>query len=128
MKAILDTHSLLWYLEGNPRLSAAARAFIDPLANELFVSIASLWEIAIKCSLGKLNLAKPFETMFPEQLQRNSIEILNIRIEHLNKLCTLPLHHRDPFDRLLTSQALVDGIPIISADPALDDYGVTRIW
>ena len=101
MKFLLDTHVLIWFLDGNLRLSSRARQLVEDENNEVFVSIVSLWEIAIKNSLGKLELAQPFEQMFPRQLQENSIEILDISVEHLNAVRILPFHHRDPFDRLI---------------------------
>ncbi|MBI1927561.1 type II toxin-antitoxin system VapC family toxin [Candidatus Poribacteria bacterium] len=128
MKYLLDTHTLLWFLAGDIKLSGSARQLIDDLNNEIFVSIVSLWEIAIKASLGKLALVKPFEDLFPEELHLNSIEILPITIDNLIKLTTLPFHHRDAFDRLIIAQALVEGIPIIGVDAAFDAYGISREW
>ncbi len=84
--------------------------------------------MAIKISIGKINLQKPFEQLFPEQLNINNIEILNITINHLTKICSLPFHHRDPFDRIIVAQALVEELPIISKDNILDDYGIKREW
>ena len=106
MKYLLDTHTLLWFLAGDEKLSGRGRQLIDDLSNEKFFSIASLWEIAIKVGLGKLNLAKPFEQMFPAQLHFNHIEILDITVDSLIKLTTLPFHHRDPFARLIIAQGL----------------------
>ncbi len=83
MKYLLDTHSLIWFIGGDAQLSPDARQLIDDEENELFISIASLWEMAIKFSIGKLDLGQPFEKLFPEQLQNNSIEILGITVEHL---------------------------------------------
>ena len=128
MKYLLDTHTLLWFLKGDKKLSAKARELIDNPRNAKFLSIASLWEIAIKVSLKKLVLDKSFERLFPEQLHFNRIEILDITIDSLTKLTTLPFHHRDPFDRLIIAQALVEGLPIIGADTAFDAYGISREW
>lgn len=128
MKYLLDTHTLLWFLQGDKKLSDKARQFIDNPSNEKFLSIVSLWEIAVKVSLGKLVLDKSFERLFPEQLHFNRIEILDITVDSLTKLTTLPFHHRDPFDRLIIAQALVEGIPIIGADAAFDAYGISREW
>jgi len=128
LRFLLDTHSLLWFLMGHPSLSERARLKIESLDYEIWVSVASLWEIAIKQSLGKLHLTRPFEKIFPAQLAANSIEVLSIRPEHLAVIAQLPFHHRDPFDRLLAAQALTEKIPILSADDALDAYGVERIW
>ena len=128
MKYLLDTHTLLWFLKGDKKLSDGARQLIDNPHNVKFLSIASLWEIAIKVSLGKLVLDKSFERLFPEQLHFNRIQILDITVDSLIKLTTLPFHHRDPFDRLIIAQALVEGLPIIGADAAFDAYGISREW
>lgn len=128
MKYLLDTHTLLWFLKGDKKLSDKARQLIDSPRNSKFLSIVSLWEIAVKVSLGKLALDKSFERLFPEQLYFNRIEILDITVDSLTKLTTLPFHHRDPFDRLIIAQALVEGLPIIGADAAFDAYGISREW
>lgn len=128
MRYLLDTHSLLWFLSGDAGLTERARRIIENTDHDILVSIASLWEIAIKHSLGKLKLAQPFEEIFPHQLEINSLSLLGIRLPHVMKVSSLPFHHRDPFDRLLIAQSLSEAIPIISADDAFDDYGVERIW
>ncbi len=128
MKYLLDTHSLIWFIGGDVQLSSYARQLIDDEGNELFISVASLWEMAIKFSIGKLNLGRPFATLFPEQLENNSIEILGITVDHLKAVCNLPFHHRDPFDRLIIAQAQVEKLPIISIDTIFDNYGVKREW
>jgi PIN domain nuclease of toxin-antitoxin system len=84
--------------------------------------------MAIKISLGKLGIAQPFEQFIPHQLQINGFEMLEIRFDHIAKVIHLPFHHRDPFDRLLVAQCLVEQIPIISADPVFDSYSVQRLW
>lgn len=128
MRYLLDTHSLIWFLSGDAQLSAHARQLMDDEGNELFISIASLWEMAIKLSIGKLMLGQPFEKIFPQQLKNNSIEVIDISIDHLKVVCNLPFHHRDPFDRLLIAHAHVEGLPIISIDAVFDNYGVKREW
>ena len=128
MKYLLGTHALLWFLKGDKKLSAKARGLIDNPGNRKFLSIASLWEIAIKVSLRKLVLDKPFEKLFPEQLHFNRIEILDITVDSLTKLTTLPFHHRDPFDRLIIAQAIVERLPIIGVDAVFDVYGISREW
>ena len=128
MNYLLDTHTLLWFLAGDETLSRKARQLIDDPGNEKFLSIVSLWEIAIKTGLGKLNLDKPFDQMFPERLDFNGIKILDITVDSLVKLTTLPFHHRDPFDRLIIAQGLVEGLPIISVDTVFDAYGIDREW
>jgi PIN domain nuclease of toxin-antitoxin system len=128
MRLLADTHSFLWFAEGSPRLSVTARRLIDDPANDVFLSVVSLWEIAIKVSLQKLFLQEPFETFIPQQLVDARITLLNISVPHLNVVVKLPHHHRDPFDRMLVAQAQVEQLPIVSADPALDAYGITRQW
>lgn len=128
MKLLLDTHSFLWFIGGDERLSLTARALIEDATNDVFLSVASLWEMAIKISLGRLQFAQPFETLISQQISVNRITVLNITISHTAKVAVLPFHHRDPFDRLLAAQALVEQMPIVSRDPEFDAYGVTRFW
>lgn len=127
-RALLDTHSFLWFISGSERLSRPARTLIEARENPMLVSVASLWEIAIKHGLGKLSLERPFAEIIPAQLERQRIGVLGIELAHLAELARLPFHHRDPFDRLLVAQARAEKLPIISVDPALDIYGVQRIW
>ncbi len=128
MRILLDTHSFLWFINADTQLSITARALIEEPTNQPFLSVASLWEMAIKISLGKLQLAQPFETLIPAQLRLNGIALLGITISHTAMVATLPFHHRDPFDRLLIAQARVEEIPIVSKDAAFDDYEITRLW
>jgi PIN domain nuclease of toxin-antitoxin system len=128
MRLLLDTHAFLWFIMGSANLSVNARALIENPANERLLSVAGLWEIAIKTSLGKLTLSAPFDELIPAQLKLNGIDLLNIKVEHLSTLTTLPFHHRDPFDRLVVAQAIVEKLPVISLDRAFDTYGVTRHW
>lgn len=128
MNILLDTHAFLWFIAGSENLSDKARELIEDEANHVFLSAASLWEMAIKVSLGKLTLTEPFETLIPEQLAVNGIELLAISVPHATRVASLPFHHRDPFDRLLIAQALTEEIPIISGDEAFDAYGITRLW
>ena len=128
MKYLLDTHTLLWFLTDDKKLSRRARQLIESSSNESFISIVNLWEIAIKTGLGTLDLDKPFEQMFPEQLHLNRIDILDITVNSLIQLTTLPFHHRDPFDRLIIAQGLAEGMPIISVDMVFDAYSINREW
>lgn len=128
MNLLLDTHSFLWFIGGNTNLSSTARSLIEDTSNQPFLSLASLWEIAIKSSLGKLTLAQPFEVLMPRQMELNGIKPLNIELDDLALVAKLPLHHRDPFDRLLVAQAIERQIPVISADMAFEFYGVQRLW
>ena len=90
--------------------------------------MVSLWEIAIKSSLGKLDLQQPFDALFPSQIEQNGFAILPIRIEHIVCVVSLPFHHGDPFDRLIVSECKVEDIPILSMDSQLDGYGIKRLW
>ncbi len=128
MRALLDTSSFLWFIGGSRKLSGKARKFIEDFDNELFMSVASLWEIAIKVSIGKLNLSKSFDLLIPEKIEENEIEILQIGLPHLSEMMKLPLHHRDPFDRLIIAQGIAEKIPVISCDDAFNSYGVDIIW
>lgn len=127
-RTLLDTHTFLWFITGNERLSGQAREVLEDREGAMLISVASLWEIAIKHGLGKLTLDRPFESLIPGELERQRIGTLGISADHLSELVRLPLHHRDPFDRLIVAQALSEGVPVISADPAFDPYGVQRIW
>ncbi len=109
-------------------MSRTGRSLIEDVANSKLVSVVSLWEIAIKNSLGKLPLAKPFGQLIPEQLQRNGFDVLGLTVAHTAKLVELPFHHRDPFDRMIVAQSLSDDLPLVSSDAALDAYGVHRLW
>ena len=126
MRLLLDTHILLWFLSAAPALPERLHRLIEDPGNDVLVSVASLWEIAIKVSLGKLELMKPFTELFPAHLEQDSIDILPIRIAHLVTLSTLPFHHRDPFDRLIIAQCLTERLTLVTADQALDSYNVVR--
>lgn len=128
MKVLLDTHALLWFLMGDKRLSRKARSAIESTKNTRLLSDASLWEISIKQSLGKLQLAEPFESRLLAALQRNAVDTLPIARPHIFGVAQLPWHHRDPFDRLLISTALVENLPIITDDPHFASYGVKIVW
>ena len=125
MRYLLDTHSFLWFITGNGSLSQTARALIESRNHSVFVSVACLWEIAIKSNLGKLALLQPYEILIPDQLSRNEIELLPITVTHLSRLSLLPYHHRDPFDRLIIAQSQVEALPIITKDMIFNQYDVT---
>lgn len=128
MRLLLDTHVFLWWIDNDPQLADSARAAIASEHNECFLSVASCWEMAIKASIGKLRLVKPVERFIPEELAANDFQLLPIDFRHVAKVETLPFFHRDPFDRLLAAQALVEKLTVISADAVLAEYGVKRIW
>jgi PIN domain nuclease of toxin-antitoxin system len=126
MKQLLDTHSFIWFVTGNSRITNKVRSQIEN--NENLLSIASVWEIAIKFSIGKLNLGISIQELVDEQIINNGIELLSITTEHLAVVSNLPLHHRDPFDRLIIAQAMVKQIPIVGLDKVFDSYSVRRLW
>ena len=128
MRYLLDTHTLLWFIAEDEELSDRAHQLILDSNSEIFLSIASLWEISIKVNIGKLALDTSFNQLFPDELDSHGIEILDITIDSLIRLTTLPLHHRDPFDRLIIAQALVENLPIIGVDGNFDTYSINREW
>ncbi|MGI8544149.1 MAG: type II toxin-antitoxin system VapC family toxin [Aridibacter sp.] len=128
MKLLLDTHTLLWFIAGDSNLSAAARSLIEDAGNEKFVSAASLWEIAIKISIGKMSLTTTFDALFPHQFDINGFEILPIEIKHISQVISLPFHHRDPFDRIIIAQAIEENMTLVSIDAVFDNYPITRLW
>jgi PIN domain nuclease of toxin-antitoxin system len=128
VRHLLDTHTLLWYTLADPKLSGTAKALILDPANDILISPASYWEIAIKVSIGKLTLHQPYENFIDVCLNKYGFAIVPIEPKRTAALTTLPFHHKDPFDRLLVAQARVEGIPIISGDPVLDSYPIKRFW
>jgi PIN domain nuclease of toxin-antitoxin system len=128
VKFLLDTHALLWFLLNDSQLSGNAKSIISDSGNDILVSPASYWEIAIKISLGKYVLGQPFADFIEQELTENEFSILPITIKHAEAICDLPFHHRDPFDRLLIAQAMVENIPVLSNDTMFDKYSVKRLW
>jgi PIN domain nuclease of toxin-antitoxin system len=124
MRVLFDTHVLIWLVEGDKNLSTVARSAIEDEENSLYLSIASLWEITIKLSLGKLDLQISVEEMVESFLIPGGIQILQIETRHLSILRDLPLHHRDPFDRLIIAQAQAEGMRLVSADGIFGMYEV----
>jgi PIN domain nuclease of toxin-antitoxin system len=127
-RLLLDTHTFLWWVNDAPELSDAARDTISNSNNECFLSVASCWEMAIKSSLGKLELAKPVDRFVLEQITENSFTILNIELRHTAKVESLPFHHRDPFDRLLIGQAISEKLILVTADRMFSQYEIQMIW
>jgi PIN domain nuclease of toxin-antitoxin system len=128
LKLLLDTHTMLWFALSDSQLSGTAMNLIMDPGNEKLVSPASDWETAIKISVKKYALAQPYEDFMNEAIDKNGFGYLHILPNHTAVLTTLPFHHKDPFDRLLVAQAMVEKLPIVSNDPALDAYGITRLW
>jgi PIN domain nuclease of toxin-antitoxin system len=128
MRALLDTHTFLWWVLDVPRLSSESRAILEDGANELLFSAASAYELALKARTGKLSLPEPAETYVPSRLVANGFSRLPIELAHALRAGILPSIHGDPFDRLLVAQAQIEGIPILTADPAISRYDVETIW
>ncbi len=124
---LLDTQAFIWMDSHSDRLSNTARALILNLDNELFLSLVSIWEMQIKHQLGKLQLRVALSTIVNEQL-RNRVQLLLIQPQHIYGLAQLPLHHRDPFDRLLIAQARAENLTLISSDSRFADYDVPTVW
>lgn len=128
MNLLLDTHTLLWFLTNDSSLSAQARGAIEDIGNVAHVSAASLWEVAIKCALGKLKLPAPYTDIFPHQLETNGFTVLPIAPAHCAALLALPFHHRDPFDRLLLAQSKAEGLTLVTDDGRFAPYGIPLLW
>lgn len=128
MRLILDTHAIFWSLEEPSRVGAAAMAAMADPANDRLLSAATVWELAIKVGQGKLTLSLPYRQWVEKAITELALTLLPVTVEYAERQSTLPPHHKDPFDRLLIAQALVEGIPVVSVDAAFDAYGVTRVW
>jgi PIN domain nuclease of toxin-antitoxin system len=127
MDLLLDTHTLIWFFEGDTQLSEKAKNLIQDPENQNYLSAASIWEMTIKQSLGKLELSKPVAEILTHILN-NGVALIDITAEHALKVGELPYHHRDPFDRILIAQSIYLNIPIISKDLRFDDYINNRLW
>jgi PIN domain nuclease of toxin-antitoxin system len=128
VRVLLDTHVFLWWNEGNSQLSKkAVRILADP-GNSLILSVASAWEIAIKTQAGKLRIPADAATYVPTRVAHYGMELLSIQLSHALALTSLPLLHRDPFDRILIAQSNIEKLPILTADPAIRAYPVDAIW
>lgn len=128
MRALIDTHVFLWWNAGDDRLSKRARAFISDTSNEIVVSAASAWEIALKAARGRLELPLPPERYVPERMSQDGFVALDIQLGHVLSAAALPPHHADPFDRVLIAQAIAEGVPIVTADETIKHYQVETIW
>lgn len=127
MANLLDTHTFIWFVEGDGQLSQKARQAIEEKGVENFISIASLWKIAIKISLGKLELKTPFSRI-SEEIVRNGFKVLPITFEDTLTLSNLPFYHRDPFDRIIISQCMYRNLVVLSKDRVFERYEITVIW
>jgi PIN domain nuclease of toxin-antitoxin system len=128
MRCLLDTHSAFWYFAGSPELSVKAKAAMEDSGNEIFVSIVSAWEIAIKRSLGRENASLCTVAEFFDEVAASGFELLAIEPRHVRPVETLPYHHRDPFDRLLISTAIAEDMTFLSADENVPKYSVSWLW
>ena len=128
MKLLLDTHTFPWMSLDGPQLSQNARELLADTDNQLWLSPASYWEIGIKMSIDKYKLSESLDEFVDRELKINDISILPIETKHAATVATLPYHHRDPFDRMLIAQSIVEQMAIVSKDKAFDDYGIQRVW
>jgi PIN domain nuclease of toxin-antitoxin system len=128
MNLLLDTHAFLWFVWDDERLSQTAKRLIEDPSHAKHVSVASGWEIAIKCSLGKLRLDDSAATFIPRELAANGFALMSITLKHVAGVENLPFHHRDPFDRLIVAQCLSDALDVVSRDSSFDEYGIRRHW
>jgi len=128
MKVLLDTHAFLWWITDDPKLSLRVRGIISDGENEIFISAATGWEIAIKSQIGRLKLPDEPQRFILEQLKINGMKSLPIEMRHALHVSTLPAYHQDPFDRILIAQAQMEDLPVLSADPEIGKYEVTIIW
>ncbi len=128
MKVLLDSHRLIWSVDDPAKLSVAAAAAVNDPANDRMMSAATIWELAIKVGIGKITLLPSYRLWMEKAISSLGLGIIPVTVEYAERQAVLPTHHKDPFDRLLIAQALLDGIPIISNEVIFEGYGVTRIW
>lgn len=128
MRLLLDTHTFLWFIEGNLNLSDTARNLIEDEETQKFLSIASLWEMSIKISMGKLDVGMRLSELVTQQIYDNAIDLLEIKPGHLDELTKLPFHHKDPFDRLIIAQSIVENLAVVSKDSVFRHYTVRLLW
>jgi len=128
MKLLLDTHAFLWINEDSGRLSPTVKNLCSSGEHEYYLSMASPWEMQIKSQLGKLSLAMPVEELVDKNRQDNNIQLLPIDLTHIAYLKQLPAHHKDPFDRIIIAQAIIEGLTVVTVDHAFADYSVPIIW
>ena len=128
MKLLLDTHALIWSVDDPARLSAVAMTALQDPANDRLLSAATIWELAIKVGQRKIVLSLPYRLWMETAIADLKLQILPVTVEYAERQASLPPHHKDPFDRLLIAQALVECIPVVCTDTIFDSYGVTRLW
>lgn len=128
MALLLDTHAFLCFINNDPRLSSTALKRIADSDTRVLVSVVSAWELVIKLATGKLRLDRPFADLWSESMVANGFDVLDVTAEHVFALEPLPLHHRDPFDRLLIAQAVFEDLELVSADSVFAAYPIRRVW
>ena len=128
MRLLLDSHTLIWAVDDPSRLSLLASSFLEEPKHDRVLSAATIWEIGIKFSLGRLPLSLPYRFWMDKAIADLALTVLPITLDHVEQQIRLPWHHRDPFDRLLAAQALVEGTQLLSLDEIFDQYGVDRVW
>lgn len=128
MKLLLDTCSFLWFIRDDASVSSRARAIIRDSGNEVYLSAASAWEIAIKHALGRLPLPSPPRVFVPTQRENHQIDRLDIGEDAALQIAALPAHHKDPFDRILVAQAIMEGLTVVTPDPLIAQYPVRCEW
>lgn len=127
MNLLVDTHIFLWFVNDNPRLSDRFNSLIEDENNVIYLSLASLWEMSIKYNLGKLNFDSSYEEFVETEINQSNINLLEIKLKHFYINATLPLHHRDPFDRLIIAQSIAENISIVTVDSAFEKYSVNIV-
>ncbi len=128
MRLLLDTHTLLWWATDRARVSPAALAVCEDASNVLLLSVVSVWEMQIKAQLGKLTLTIPLATLVEREVTTNGMTLLRVELAHVLALDTLPVHHKDPFDRLLIAQGQLEGATLVTSDGVFAHYGISRLW
>ena len=128
MKILLDTHAFLWLVMDDPMLSDTAKKLFLDAENEILLSAVTGFEISVKFSIGKLELSEPPDKFIQNRVVKNYLSVLPITLPHTLKLADLPFHHRDPFDRLLVAQAIIENVPILTRDPLFSEYDCQVIW
>jgi PIN domain nuclease of toxin-antitoxin system len=128
VRILLDPHTFLWWNEASPRLSKKALTLLADPANTLLLSVVSAWELGLKTQTGKIRLAESPSVYVPTRMAHYAMEALPVALAHVLAAESLPLHHRDPFDRLLIAQATVEGVPIVTGDPEFRRYAIKVLW
>lgn len=128
MRMLLDSHTLLWAVDNPSRLGTQAKVELQNSANDLLLSAATIWEVAIKVGLGKLSLSIGYKDWMLKAISDLGLEVLPVTVDYAATQAALPFHHRDPFDRLLIAQAQIEKLTVVSQDSTFDQYGITRLW